>query len=113
MKSLFVALFMFTGSMAYAQSHSCNVRIGYACTEDFFFAGKFSRDVMCVAYGEEIVDIEDSEKAKIFASKESCQDISVTESECQIIRNFSEKFCSEIGGEYNYLDNSCLQCNVK
>ena len=113
MKNLVVVLFMFAGSMAYAQSHSCHVRIGYACTEDFFFAGKFSRDVMCIAYGEEIVDIDDAEKAKIFSSKDSCEDISVTESECNITRNFSEKFCVETGGEYNYLDNSCLHCKIQ
>ncbi|WP_409478803.1 hypothetical protein [Pseudobdellovibrio sp. HCB154] len=110
MKSLFVVLFMFASSMAYAQSYSCNVRIGYACQEDFFFAGVFSRQVMCVAYGEEIVSIDEAEQEKIFASKNSCEDISVTESECSITRNFSEKFCAETGGDYNYLDKSCLHC---
>lgn len=101
---------MFGSSIAYSQPYSCNVSIGYSCTEDFFFAGKFSRDVMCIAYGEEIVSIDEAEQAKIFSSIDSCESISVTESDCKITRNFSEKFCAETSGEYLYLDSSCLHC---
>ncbi len=110
MKVLFTILLTFGSSMAYSQSYSCNVSIGYACQEDFFFAGKFSRQVMCFAYGEEVVSIDDAEQEKIFSSVDSCQSISVTDSECYITPNYSEKFCAETGGEFNYLDKSCLHC---
>ena len=110
MKNLFVVLLVSLSSMAFAQANPCKVSIGYACMEDFFFAGKFSRYAMCVAYGKEILSIDEAEEAKIFSSEKSCEDISVEETDCRITKNFSEKFCAETGGEYNYLDNSCLHC---
>lgn len=112
MKSLLVILLMLGSSMAYSQSYSCNVSVGYACTEDFFFAGKFSREVMCFAYGEDVVSIDEAEQAKIFTSQKSCESISITESDCHITRNYSEKFCAETGGEYLNLDSSCLHCKI-
>lgn len=111
MKSFLLSLFMLGSSIAYSQqSYSCNVSVGYSCTEDLFHIGKFSRTAMCFAYGEEITSIDEAEEAKIFKSLDSCESASVTDSECQVVRNFSEKFCAETGGDFNYLDMSCLQC---
>lgn len=110
MKTLILSLIVLASSVAYSQSNACNVSVGYSCSEDIFFAGKFSRNVMCFAYGEETVEIDADEQAKIFASKESCESISATESECHIVRTYSEKFCAETGGEYSYSTSECMRC---
>lgn len=111
MKSFLLSLLMLGSSIAYSQqSYSCNVSIGYSCTEDLFHIGKFSRTAMCFAYGEEIVSIDEAEEAKIFSSLDSCENVSVTESQCEVIPNYSEKFCVETNGDFNYLDNSCIRC---
>ncbi len=112
MKSLLISLLMLASSAAYSQqSYSCNVSIGYSCSEDIFHLGKFTRNALCFAYGEEVVSIDEAEESKIFKSIDSCQSISVTESECHTVRNYSEKFCAEISGDYSYLNSSCLICD--
>jgi len=111
MKSLLLSLFILGSSAAYAQSYSCNKSIGYSCKEDFFLSGKFTREALCFAYGEEIISIDEAEEAKIFSSLDSCEDISVTETDCKISSSPNEKFCAETNGEFLSFDSSCLRCN--
>ena len=111
MKILLLGLLMLASSSAFSQqSFSCNSKLGYSCQEDLLFSGKFSRNALCFAYGEEVVGIDEAEEAKIFSSSESCENFSVIHSECELIPNYSEKFCVETAGQVSSLDSSCLRC---